>query len=344
MIKTENDLMEALDRALPGGLTGELWEFLVDDLCVSGFFDEGEPEDDFNYVLARARRVMGVRSAKRAPDAPKMMDGSKKQQTAGRLRARQKALSILFAKEAAKDDRVIEFRRDVLGDSFPLPYEKVEEWIIGQHERDGGDEQVGFRYVVQRQQKGDAKQTEDIGGHVDTLAYGVPGDKWGRARAVVWGGVLDSLRRISESLSETFKWSEGEATVFILTDIPPMAALYHAGWGQPRPITSTTRIKLTLDPVLTEREVATVYRQIRHSMLKKDRQGRVRYHLPREKACELAIFNAQQPEDKTYREKMKTWNRTVAREHPGWKYKQESNFGKDCKAAKDNLFYPGCFD
>lgn len=231
---------------------------------------------------------------------------------------RQEALTVLFAQYVSKtNDHVIHFRDKVLGDKFPLQIEEVERWIKSQLKKD-------------MKETGGKEKAE--GGKI--LSYNGPLLK------AVKGGALNKLQSISEYLAETYHWSETHATYFVLTDIAPLVHLYDVEHVFHHTIFSASRINLTLDPALTDKEVAAIYRKARQEMLKKDKQGKARFRLQSEKHLRLAIFEAEQPDELTYRVKMRHWNK----QFPKWKYKHESNFIRDTKKAIQRLLQPDYFD
>ncbi|MCL5883514.1 MAG: hypothetical protein M1539_06005 [Actinobacteria bacterium] len=154
------------------------------------------------------------------------------------------------------------------------------------------------------------------------------------------GRSYDKLCSISQRLGKIYRWSEYEAAVFVLCgNITPNVLFYEYKTSLNDPV-SASRITLTLDPALTDKEVAAIYRQERRKILKTDRQGKARFRLQSEKHLRLAIFEAEQPEELTYRQKMKAWND----QFPKWSYKHESNFIRDSKKAVQRLIQPDYFD
>lgn len=320
----------ALNQMLAGRLTVELWDFLDGEGYVNAVLDPNEPET-LNDLAVKARKVLAVSGAKQPANAPKMLleknTIDKTSKGADRHRMRQKALSVLFAKHAKQDEHVNFFRKKFLSKEFPLPWEKVENWI--------------FRAEYEEIKK---HKKETYWAYAGTLEYGVPGTQYAHRVPVAKDGKLNALRVISEYLAYKYRWTEAQATVFVLTDVPPLVTTHESSSTHGEPLSVTSRITLTLDPVLTDKEVAAIYRRARQRMLKKDKKGKVRFRVLGDKAHSLAIFEAKRPEGKTYKEKMKSWNKEVSKEHPEWKYEQESIFGRDCKKATQRLLEPDYFD
>lgn len=152
---------------------------------------------------------------------------------------------------------------------------------------------------------------------------------------------LNRLKKLSKELAKEYQWTEVTASIFLLTDATPEVLLYKAKSTYRKPLFTASRITLTLDPALTDQEVAAIYRKERQKMLKRDRRGKARFYTQSEKHLQLALFEATQPEGKTYRMKMNDWNKKFPKK---WRYKHESHFGRDSKKAVQRLLQPDYFD
>lgn len=232
---------------------------------------------------------------------------------------RREALTVLYAKEAANDRQVKAFREVVLRNEL-LKLEKVPSWI-------------------NRQVKEEANRQEQSSRDVK---YAVPNPlskgSWDVHQTVALGNTLNWLATIMEDLSGEYTWTEARATVFVLTGITPPVhncIIRHTGRSS---LSSANRIELSLDPALTDKEVAAIYRQARRRILKQDKQGKARFRQLSEKHLRLAIFNAEQ--EGTFLKKMYAWNKCF----PKWKYEHLSNFIRDCKKAAQRLMQPDYFD
>jgi len=235
---------------------------------------------------------------------------------------RREALSVLFAQLASKDREVKNFREKVLNSKFPLAAKKVENWLKSQDKED----------------EKNAGESPERGERID---YFVPKDEYERGFYPYKGEKLDHLAKISERLSDTYNWSKAQAVDFVLTGNSPFIPQLDVQWKYSLSLPAASRIVLTVDPAMTAREVAEIYRSARRDMLKKDKKDKARFRLQSEKHLHLAIFDAQQPDGDTYRKKMKAWNDQCPKQ---WKYTQESNFGRDCKKAIERLLQPDYFD
>jgi hypothetical protein len=88
------------------------------------------------------------------------------------------------------------------------------------------------------------------------------------------------------------------------------------------------RIKLTIDPTLSPREVGSIYRQMRGQIFGK------RYRTMSEKHIRLALFAFERDPQESIKGAMTDWNRTYQK----WRYKSETNFGRDRIAARRRAF------
>jgi hypothetical protein len=161
--------------------------------------------------------------------------------------------------------------------------------------------------------------------HVKWLKYILPGQKSQRLSTAA-GGVLDRLRLASDDVSTHTGSPADYATVFILSGEP----LPFFSCAQTVVVCSTdicsalNRIELQVDPTLSPRQVAEAYGQLRKQVF-----GR-RSRAMSEKHLRLALFCLQRPPDEGLKTAMTAWND----EYPKWRYRQESNFGRDRIAAK----------
>ena len=266
---------------------------------------------------------------------------------------RREALSVLFAKEAAEDREVKDFREVVLGDKL-LRWDEVPGWIKKQARKEKRESRLTHWLTIpvssedfDTDVKGaltfrpplklrEIEPSVGYGLSVKTLAYVGPKDRSTLREPTSPGGNLEKLKNLSESLAKSFCWQEAQATVFVLTGITPQVSTQMVA-RQINP-SAANRIVLTLDPALTDKEVAAVYRKARRRLLKKDKQGKARFRLQSEKHLRLAIFDAEH--EGTYLKKMNVWNK----QFPKWEYEHLSNFIRDCKKAKERLLKPDYYD
>jgi hypothetical protein len=153
------------------------------------------------------------------------------------------------------------------------------------------------------------------------------------------GGVLEGLRIASQRVAEQTRCAPGDATTFILCGepLPYYSALKSLivvgdvdadGVGNPwLELSSLNRIQLTLDPILSPREVTEIYRGMRRAVFGR---GKTRYRAMSEKHIRLALFSLKRPGEETIKAARDAWNK----QYPKWRYRQETNFGRDRNVAK----------
>lgn len=276
---------------------------------------------------------------------------------------RREALSVLYAKHAAEDQFVKDFREVVLKNKL-LGWNEVEGWIEKQSKKEesqgltqdritiplppGTKISTNNQWFTSFNPPIKIKQIDPKDGNYEissrTLHYAVPGGQYAQKVIVFCGGILEKLMNLSETLANRYSWGEDQASVFVLTGIRPQVSSNLIKNKAMVELTSANRITLTLDPALTDKEVASIYRYARRHLLKKDKKGKARFRLQSEKHLRLAIFDAER-EGMTYRLKMKDWNNSaLVKKNPKWKYQHESNFSRDCKKAVQRLMQPDYFD
>src|SRR5437763_2835737 len=132
MKKAEHARQEAkiarIRREIEIILHSPLHEEECEDLVEEGYIEEhleygSPPTSEIAEKVKRRRQVYGKRGPKRA-NAPHMLSEQEMKESSGRL----KALSLLVAQEAAKEESVQRFRSEVLGGEL-LSLEAVEGWI-----------------------------------------------------------------------------------------------------------------------------------------------------------------------------------------------------------------------
>lgn len=146
-------------------------------------------------------------------------------------------------------------------------------------------------------------------------------------------GVPDEILTCVRRLAETYHWLVEDALAFVLAGIvpaPQWAEVRVAGDGP------ETRITLSVDPEISPRTVQSLYAKARKFI-----QARERVRSMTEKRAELARFVVEQPEGRTWRERMNRWNDLVCAEHPGWRYRYDTNFNRDARGALRRLTEPG---
>ena len=170
---------------------------------------------------------------------------------------------------------------------------------------------------------------------VRLLEYAEFGPQW-NVHAVPAGGVLERLWRICrEPLMKRFPWSAAQATMFVLTGHRPRISSVEVDFRLDETNPASSRVTLVIDPVTTPDEVALRYKVVRDGILKQ------RTRAISEKHLRLAIFAAERPEDESWEEKRKTWNKLYSgSEYKGFRYEHRSNFIRDAHRARKRLMKP----
>lgn len=262
-------------------------------------------------------------------------------------------LSKLVAAEAAADPEVVAFRTAFLRGQLLL-WSDVPEWLESTAEDEGppGGFFTAVRYSgdieVEYQTTGErvgvyptipicVSQTNPAEGtHRVALAFAKEGDSAVSRMIVNPGGTLDKLHRLSEHLSELHNWQPAQATVFVLTGIPPAysrAAVTFRYVGTKERL--VPRLTFTLDPSLPAAEVLRIYRSARRELMAPV-GGPSRRRPVEEKSLRLADFAASLPSG-TWEERMAAWNRTHSTARPEWAYDNRRNFQRDVARAVERM-------
>jgi hypothetical protein len=343
---TAQEVRRDLERELAFVLSEPAWAFLVEHRYVAEVL-QGEKTirelaQDTRAFLRAWGRPMPARST-----APRMLASAKRAKAAKILPKRQEVVSRLLAAEAARDEEVRSFREEVLGGSLMKPQD-VDRWIERQAKEDGPPSRwltvplpTGYEvrssttFATTEPPLTISEETPAIlvqkrylsyvSSRVDELEEDPRRDV-----PTAEGGVLDRLRQLSEGLARFYRWDEAAATNFVLTGETPLMPSIETRSRVPSTYGTLARISLTIDPALSPREVADHYRRWRARIV----TGRHR-ELSDKHMC-LANFAAGRPVGETLRERMAVWNK----EYPNWKYKTETNFGRDCTQAVRRLLHP----
>ena len=160
--------------------------------------------------------------------------------------------------------------------------------------------------------------------------------RWGvRRRTVTANGGLDQLGRLGETLASTFGWQPAQATMFVLTGIPPMIAAVRANVPTMKvryefELDWARRITLDVDPGASSQKVVEAFERARAEYHHAGRRRTTVKHL------RLAAFTGAENVDKPWAERFRLWNERF----PEWAYPQQSNFRRDAAAAQRRLLSP----
>jgi hypothetical protein len=306
---------------------------LAIDACLDTPLSDGE----WNLLETQGWKA-DIRNHRRTPGQAAVMVEQWREAVAGPVRRardlrvpasmRAEAVAHLVAVEARKTEPVIEFRTRVLRGKLLQP-EQVDRWL-GVIDRRQETKPWAKVYVSAEEAEVGVVPigTSNLIEHgFDTLDYLVPDS--GRVHHILVSskGILGWLRWLSTWLCEQYRWESAHATMFILTDAAPPIPETHYEVDSRRAFPALTRVMMTVDPTMSPREVANLYRQIRFQYF-----GR-RHRSMTPKHVELAKFWSTQAQSSTWKELMAEWNK----QHRRWAYKREQNFARDCAQARERL-------
>jgi hypothetical protein len=344
--------------------------------------DHGDIEDmDLGLATPRqvAARLQRAREAFRIAldghaSRPSPREWDHQPQAGAAARARIDALSAIFAAQAEGSFGVCRFRSTILALTLtlmhaagPLPAGQAilsetevpgwVRWCYGADAADGdGDGDSHIRKLVASSSPRSPRPVAD-------LWY--IADRQERRLTVDARGPLGHLARLAEDLVEQYRWQPSEAAMLVLTGWRPEVFVY-LGSAEIRngEANATSRVVMTIDPALTEEEVAGIYGRLRRRF----HQGRPpryqlvrRYHLaahvgphiqvrtgtpgsrpgpgrpPNPGPSGLAIF-IEPVAGHSWETLRHSWNQLCDSDSH---YASASNFIRDSKTALLQLLYPG---
>jgi hypothetical protein len=250
-------------------------------------------------------------------------------------RAREELLSYLLSAMAARLPAVEDFRLEVL-DGKLLRIADVQPWIKARARTEGfalwlevavKPDSHGSVYLNRPASISKSRPAADF--QLKWLTYTLPGRPSQRI-STAEGCVLDRLRRVSEHVASQTGCSPDDATVFILSGapLPYFSCLRTVVISSTDLLSGLNRIELKIDPTLSPRQVAEMYRQLRAEVF-----GR-RYRAMSEKHIRLALFAFQRPPNQRIKDAMAEWNTMYKK----WRYRLESHFGRDRIVARRRAF------
>jgi hypothetical protein len=351
-ILSESEIRRQVEKARGAPVPQWAWNIAKLERAVS----EVQQGDDTAEWLAQKLKAYIDTGGPRSTDrAPKFLAQSRRQRRGAATLGRNEAVSSALAEIARQSDDVRYFRRDILNDK-PLRFEEVENWIQEQQKKEIYSNAVIVRIKKgSKLRRGDGWQLdpplssigpEQIEGlaPVDGLAYARKDSKVAEYVPIGRDGPLRTTWRLSSSLATTFRWQEAQATMFLLTDVTPlltesvqidrapMTSVAYGGADRSdtrslRSLSCLTRVTLTIDPMMTPREVSLEYRQLRARIL--GRKPRVQS----EKHLQLAVFAVKHL--KLDKVAMAQWNLRF----PPWKHQRLSLFARDGRVARERLLH-----
>jgi len=331
MMPTEQIRREAEQR-IGGPVPDRLWNYVLEDgkvdLVVQG-------KKDLNWLTNEVWRLDDVSGGhlRERTERPRLSILARKR--ADGAIDRELAVSFLCAKEARADGALKAFRREVLKDQI-LSAEEVAGWINRQAQRDAGRPRTllgPIPYAGKIEVGGEAPFRLSPPLHLDELpsgvtvesrllGYGLPGNEYTQYIKIEIGGTLDDLYKLGQSLRNRYGWGDGEATMFVLTDLAPRVRLLS---GSIRFIEPNPRVVLEIDPSISPGQVSAAYKEVRAKITKG-----ARIRALSKKHLTLTAFVADRASE-PWADRLAAWNRS----YPKWRYSQESNFRRDVgQAAK----------
>jgi len=262
---------------------------------------------------------------------------------------RNKVLAEIVATHANQEPEVVQFREEVLEGTL-LKAHEIQPWITKEHEKERGrpaifldavpippnyEIRVGERGLIPDPSLSIGEQHPARRSHVDLLSYATPDSDWERQVPIGHGGILARLQQLSTTLAERYHWQSAQATVFVLTGLPPVLPAIEATWHSSffqtpaGNVTALSRIVLTIDPTLSPKEVHNYFQAIRQRILG------TKWRDLKERQLELAQAALHCDED-SWEQRMKSWNT----EFPDRRYRNVSNFRRDCHNAIEKLLEP----
>ena len=336
----------------PGfGLADETWQGLVEQGYVKEFIDaQSVPDVQAGLLESMVESVekwhkytnksLTAQIPKQAAKMFPQRNGPDERRPRN-LPLRQEAISAILAHDARLREDVQWYRKQVLKDRLLQP-DEVEAWVKGQAEKDGTPTMwlefpvpSTYRFELSKDGIGvlppltisKRKPLRTGNRRRKMLRYlGLP-SRIQRSKIVSSGGALDELRIISRDLSRKFPWDEAQGTLFVLTDWIPWVEAIRAETKLDLFVPVAARIVLTIDPMLSPKQVADAYQKVRQ-----DEMGVERHRNLEAKHLHLAMFSVQRPGAETLKDSMQRWNGFCRKtKHPEWKYKPEqlTNFGRD---------------
>ena len=334
-----SELRRQVEQILKHPVSDEAWLHAEEDRAVS---EVQEGENVVEWLARKVARSMEI-FGQQPRAAPEFI--TRRQRRGKATQGRREAISSALAEIARQDEDVLYFRRTVLNDQL-LQFEEVDRWIQERRSdatyplalivriKDGFklNHQNGWQLEPPLSSMG----PEGIEGlvPVDTLAYAKKGDRWKHSVSIGRDGTLRTVWRLSNALAKRFLWQEAQATMFMLTDMTPLLTedvkltppgMMTLPWGGLSPLSCLTRVTLTIDPMMTPREVAQKYGRIRARLLGRKPRVQSKKHL------QLAVFAVKYPT--LSREAMVEWGLRF----PDWKYTRISIFARDARIARHRL-------
>jgi len=348
-LRNEQEVKEALERALGRPLAGVYWERLKKGGYVSDHLQDPESmplEELLEQYLEWERDAEAY--AKEKAGRP-----SRGARLAAEIPAEERlALEVCHqTSEAARLPGVMQFRSQRLGNSL-LAEEEVEAWLMSKAKEDAERAPRGWpalseqRYLdplegqlVRRLVLEPEGEESPVLGlplvpegryAVDDEERRLTGSLPYRDRAgevkyvpVYDGGILEELRRLTAALARRYWWRQEDAVTFVLTGSnpkPPLIRVYSA-WTP-----GGERLVLEVHHLATTKQVTAAL-----AVAKRGTPGEVkRVRRGKKRSPELLLRFVEQTPGIPWRERLRRWNE----QHRDMAYTSERNLCRDYKKAK----------
>jgi hypothetical protein len=349
-VRSASELRKLVAKILMSPIPDGAWQYAVNQRMVS---DVLQGEDTILWLAKQLRAIMDI--PEQQPRAtPEFITPGRRQRRGKTVHGRREAISEALAAIARQSEEVRSFRSTVLNGQL-LKFEDVEQWI----EERRRDEIYPHALIV-RLKPGftlnyrDGWQLEpplssvgpdEIEGlvPVDSLDYTKAGSNWVQCVPIGRNGNLRIVFKLSKALAERCRWQVAQATMFLLTDMTPLLAMETVGFSPPPwttlpygrqllPLSCLTRVTLTVDPMMTPREVSEKYAKVRAKLFVRKPRAQSEKHL------NLAVFAVKHPA--LNNEARLEWER----EFPKWKYPRLSLFARDARVARNRLLHESAID
>lgn len=316
-IPTSEKMRDALRQARGSELDDSIWRHLVRKGVVDQAVQD-VPTHGFDLALADLLAAYDLE----AEFAADLLGGNTK---GGRRKAsrheipadaRASALSEIIALEASRLPVVESFQRDVLNGRLLRPT-TVPGWIRRRASEDG---KATWRVKPAVGDWGEESVPE-------TLSY--PSEEGARTVFIRLDGTLGRLKRVVETLVRRFPlWREAGAIDFVLTGQPPAPRLAFVTTRRDGQFRAMDSIALEVSPRVAPRELASLYADVRASVMDGSRDrgvssGRI----------ELGLFAAKHNDGRSWREALESWNA----QHPERRYADWKRFARDCRAGYEGI-------
>ena len=150
--------------------------------------------------------------------------------------------------------------------------------------------------------------------------------------------VFDQIRSVSVALSQHYDWAVVDATLFILTGMPPslkpIEVNQTGGWRNDH---THFRLNISVEPWVSPRTVMNIYRDVQRAAIGRQSRPFSEKNLMLVDFVSMRLNNEE--ETPAWRDLMAEWNRDH-RGQPEWQYDDVRIFSRDYKRTGRKLIFP----